>query len=414
VPLPTIVFVGAVYPGQFGLLCDYLQANGYANTYFLTTPGHAARNSDGRDNLRAFTPDGKIVGAQSYYYSDKVERSARISRGVLTALQDMQQTQRIDVVVAHSLWGAPHFLYDEIDAAIVSYVEMPSYRAHGWDPRYPPDLAQRVADRNTEMLNFHQVLKSDLTIVPSHHAKRLFPAELQGRIEVQLEGLDPPLKPATREPRADGPITIGFTARDLSAAKGLEVYMRLVHKLKSEQVDARFIAVGDPTAATYGYEAQWVKRQYDGEVASFRDHLLREYPQSEAIEFIGKLPYDEYSELLSDIDLFLYPLQYGVANWGLMEILMRGGCVIAPDRGYASELIVNDVNGLLLPDDDDAWIAAIKELATDPGRRARYGDAAEVMGYGLHISQVAPRYMSLFKTAMRRAAERKLPSESVS
>ena len=147
------------------------------------------------------------------------------------------------------IWGAPHFLYDEIDAAIVSYVEMPSYRAHGRDPRYPPDLAQRIADRNAEMLNFHQVLKSDLTIVPSRHAKSLFAAELQGRIEVQLEGLDPPLQPATHEPRTNGPITIGFTARDLSAAKGLEVYMRLVHKLASEQFNARFVAVGDPTVS---------------------------------------------------------------------------------------------------------------------------------------------------------------------
>ena len=168
---PVIVFVGAVYPGQFGRLCDYLRETGMAEAYFLTTPGHMERNRERGPHILGFKPDGKIVGDQSYYYTSKVERSARISRGVLSALTAFQKQRKIDVVVAHSLWGAPHFLYDEIDAAIVSYIEFPSFRAHGWDPAYPPDQSQRMTDRNTEMLNFHQALCSDLVICPSRHAR---------------------------------------------------------------------------------------------------------------------------------------------------------------------------------------------------------------------------------------------------
>ncbi|MFC3217296.1 hypothetical protein [Comamonas sp. JC664] len=41
--------------------------------------------------------------------------------------------------MAHSLWGAPNWLYGELDAAIISYIEFPSYLAHGWDAAYPPD-----------------------------------------------------------------------------------------------------------------------------------------------------------------------------------------------------------------------------------------------------------------------------------
>ena len=46
------------------------------------------------------------------------------------------------------------------------------------------------------MLHFHQVLCSDLTIVPSAHARSLFPPLLQDRVAVQFEGLDiaPPLE----------------------------------------------------------------------------------------------------------------------------------------------------------------------------------------------------------------------------
>jgi len=397
-PRPVILFAGAVFPGQFGQLCEYLRREGLAETYFLTTPGNAKANAGKVPNLLSFQPDGKIVGPQSYYYSSKVERSARISRGILQAVQELSKTKRIDAIVSHSLLGAPHFLYDEVDAAIISYIEFPSYRAHGWDPDYPPDLAQRLTDRNMEMLHFHQVLKSDLTIVPSFQAKEMFPPELHGRIEVQLEGFDitpPAPKPATPGKR----FTIGFAARDLSNAKGIDIFMRLADRLLAEGMEARFVAIGDPDAPTYGYEQQWVERRHAGTVKNFRDHALGLYPNAAQIEFPGKLPYAQFSELLGEIDLFLYPLRFGVANWGLMEILIRGGCVIAPNRGYAAELITDDVNGVLLPDDDDQWIAAIRALQADPSRRARYSAAARETGKTFHISSVAPRYMRLFQKA---------------
>ena len=395
---PVIVFVGAVYPGQHGLMCEYLRREGLAETYFLTTTGYRASNCHLVPNLLAFKPDGKIVGPQSYYYSDKVERSARISRGILAALREIRKKKKIDVIFAHSLWGAPHFLYDEIDATIVSYIEFPSYRAHGWDEAYPPDQAQRLGDRNMEMLHFHQVLKSDLTITPSLHAKAMFPRELQGRIEVQFEGFE--IAPPSPRPRSDPRFTIGFSARDMSNAKGIDTFIRLVDRLVGEGMDARFIALGDPNASTYGYESQWVQRRYKGEVENFRDHLLRLYPRAQVIEFPGKLPYDQFGEMISSIDLFLYPLRFGVANWGLMEILARGGCVIAPNRGYSRELITDDVNGLLLPDDDDRWINAIHALKDDPDRRARYSAAARETGQRFHISSVADSYMQLFRKAM--------------
>ena len=409
---PLIVFVGAVYPSQYSLLCSHLRATGMADSWFMTTPGHKATHEKDCDHLLSFQPDGKIVGPQSYYYSSKVERSARICRGVLKALKDFEQAQgrRIDVVVAHSLWGAPNWLYDELDAAIVSYIEFPSYRAHGNDAAYPPDEAQRLADRNTEMLHFHQVLCSDLTIVPSAHARAMFPAALQDRIAVQFEGFDiqAPLRASAAGADGKQPFTVAFSARDLSSAKGFETYMRLVDRLvrEGDAEGMRFIAIGDPTAATYGYEQQWVERRYGGKVASFRDHLLQVYPGARVVEFPGRLPYAEFAAMLAGVDLFLYPLRYGVANWGLMEILARGGCIIGSNWGFTPELVQHDVNGLLLPDHDDAWIDAIRALRADPARRARYSQAARETGSQYHISSVAPRFMALFQRAM---AQRQAP-----
>jgi hypothetical protein len=137
---PVIIFVSAVYPSQYSLLCSHLRASGAADSWFMTMPGHAERHASECDHLLSFRPDGDIVGPQSYYYSSKVERSARIGRGLLQGLQafEKEKGKRIDVVVAHSLWAAPNLLYGEIDAAIVSYIEFPSYRVHGNEPDYPP------------------------------------------------------------------------------------------------------------------------------------------------------------------------------------------------------------------------------------------------------------------------------------
>ena len=134
--------------------------------------------------------------------------------------------------------------------------------------------------------------------------------------------------------------------------------------------------------------------------------MLKVYPAASVVEFPGRLPYPQFAALLAEVDLFVYPLRHGVANWGLMEILARGGCVIASNWGFAPELIQHDVNGLLAPDLDDAWIAAIRLLRADPARRARYSKAALETGQRFHISNVAPRYMQLFRRAM---AQRSVP-----
>jgi len=407
---PVIVFVSAVTPGQFTGLAEYLHKAELAETYYLTAKGHVERYGETYERLTPFTPDGPIIGPQGYYYSGKTERSARISRGVLTALKELRKKTRIDVIVCHAMWGAPMFLYDEIDAAIVSYIEFPSYHAHGWDKRYPPDLGQRLADRNMEMLSYHQVLKSDLTITPSAFAKSMFPLELQPRIAVQFEGFEiAPLPPAP-----PGPFTIGFAARDLSNAKGFDIFVRLVDRMVREgiadRLGLRFAAIGDPQGTTYGYEKQWVERNFR-KGASFAEYLVRSFPAGgERILFPGKLPYDTFVEALSQVDLFLYPLRFGVGNWGLMEILARGKPVIASNATFAPEMITDGENGLLLPigegDEDDQWIAAVERLATDPALRAKLGAEAARRGKAYHLDQVAPRYMALFDLAQENRKRR--------
>ncbi|MFC6758883.1 glycosyl transferase family 1 [Sulfitobacter porphyrae] len=357
---PVIVFVGAVYPGQFGHLCDYLRETGQAQSFFLTTPGHMERNRERGNHILGFQPDGPIISDDRYYYSAKVERSARIGRGCSTPSLRCANTP-----ASTRLWrirsGGAAFPVRRDRRGNHQLHRIPELSGAWLGSGLSPDLAQRITDRNTEMLNFHQALNSDLVICPSQHAKNMFPAALRSRIEVQLEGFDfaamaEPEPPASDKGSKGGkrgkgskPV-IGFAARDLSSAKGFETYVRLVDTLVERGVDAQFVAFGGAEEVTYGYEQQAVKRQHGGKVTTFRDHLMLAYPRAaKVIEFPGKLPYDEFASRIAGVDIFLYPLKFGVANWGLVEILGRGGCVLAPDRGYAAELIQDDINGRFCP-----------------------------------------------------------------
>lgn len=400
---PRILFVHAVCPSQFSDLCEYLNKSGLADAYYMTTPGNLERNRSRYSNLLPLTPDGNIVGAYSYYYSGKVERAGRISLGLFRQLQDTPRKRRFDLIVAHGSLGSPHFLFDEIDAPVITYIEFPSYADHGWDRRYPPTQAQKLIDKNMQMLSYYQAIKSERTLVPTEYARGMFPEYLREKIVAQFEGMDPD-KVAERTPCGvelpAGKKTLGFAARDLSSAKGLDKFIATADQLLKRGEDIHFVIIGDPTSTTYGYEQIFLDRKYGKDSGvCFIDHLMRQFKLDERhFTRTGKLPYGQFSDLLHKIDLFMYPVQYGSGNWGLVEILMRGRPVIAADRCYVPELIDHNVNGVLVGEDKpDVWADAIVELLADDNRRAQLGENAASAAQAYYLPRAAENYMALFE-----------------
>jgi glycosyltransferase involved in cell wall biosynthesis len=386
------------------LLCQYLNESGLATAYFMTTPGNRRKNQSRYSKLLEFRPDGDIH-ASGYYYSAKSERSARLARGLFWGVRDfIRDHGSPDLIVCHSSWAPPQFVIREFDIPVVTYLEFPSYRSHGWDPAYPPDLSQRLTDCNMEMISYYHVLCSALTIVPSAFARSLLPLELRSMVEVQFEGFDIDVSPPQDSAEVSGRFSLGFAARDLSVAKGLEVFVRLVDRLIREGDGAgmKFIAIGDPAAPSYGYDRQFAQRHFNDESKTFLDYLLLRYPAARLIEFTGKLPYAEFASVVRDIDLFVYPLQHGVANWGLMEIMARGKPVIASDCNFIPEIICDGESGVLVSGGDEQWLYEIRDLRDNPARREVIGMAAAKRARDFHISRVAERYMALFKQAIAR------------
>jgi glycosyltransferase involved in cell wall biosynthesis len=285
-------------------------------------------------------------------------------------------------------------LFDELGIPVVSYVEFPSYRLHGWDPAYPPTEGQRLTDANLEMLTYHQILRSRLTIVPTQYAKSLIPQELQHKVHVQFEGFriePPPEFSAMAAPQR----VVGFAASGLCSAKGYQNFVRIADALARRGSEIRCVAMGDPARSPYSYEQQVVDRHFQGKGKTFHDYLVEQYPASR-VELLGRLPYAQFAQRVAEIDVFLYPLQHGVGNWGLIELLSRGRAVIGSTRCFLPECIEDGVNGYLVDSDDPAaWLARIDSVFSDALALRSLQRRAYESARKFAIEAVAPRYMQL-------------------
>ncbi len=387
--------------GQFEHLHRFLNQSGWAKSFLFCDDGNYRRNQARLANLVPYQLHGnKLEDPNSLYHLGRVEAANRRSLGLRQALIDFQKTEPIDVLVAHVTLGSPALLFDEFDFPIVTYIEFPSYRHHGWDERYPPTDGQNLRDKNFEMLAYYAALKSEHTIVPTEYARQMFPAELQPKISSLMEGFPLESQRWSKNgilPREDGVQYVGFAARDLSSAKGFDQFVKIANRVAAQRREARFVVLGSEKVP-YGYEDLYLDKLLGkGHGKSFRDWVL-DHEQADRSRFLipGFVDYDTFSRYVNDVDLFLYPLQFGSGNWGLFELLGRGKIVIASNRCYVPEIISHDVNGLLCDYNDlDRWVRMTLDVLDDLDAHRVLGETARRMSRRYSIDRVAAEFLSL-------------------
>jgi len=102
---------------------------------------------------------------------------------------------------------------------------------------------------------------------------------------------------------------------------------------------------------------------------------LRKLADGLPVEWLGEMM--EMSSLHADCDIFVMISDPAGCPNASLEALAAGLPVIASDVGGASEQVIHDVTGILVPARDVAALAqAMVELAADPARRERLGQAA--------------------------------------
>jgi len=393
--------------GQFEHLHKYLNGQGLANSWFLCSTGVYEANKDKISNLAPF--QAVAENDKTYFYIKNIEARVQRSFSIKKSIHQVLAKTGIDLIVAHGSGGYPLQLFGEFDIPIVTYIEFPSFGHHGHDPKYPQPEYATYRDKLFEMSSFHQVLKSDMVIVPSAYAKSMFPTCLHDKIVPQMEGFQITRRKSQfkKEP---GVFHIGFSARDLSSAKGFEQFVLIAKEILKRRQKVKFVFCGSPKVL-YSYEEAYLQTQFPDKASrpeSFMHYVLAREgitlgPDS-AFQHVSFAAYDQFADFIEAMDLFLYPLQYGSANWGIFEILFRGRVVIASDRCFVPEVIQHGRNGLLCDYDDiDLWAHRAVQVIDAPEQYAHLGANAEKdANERFHISKVAPAYLDIFQTAISR------------
>jgi glycosyltransferase involved in cell wall biosynthesis len=392
--------------GQFQTLHEYLNAEGLAHSWFLCSTSVYEAHKDKIPNLVPFQVPAE--NTNSYFYTRNLE--ARIQRSFLIkkAITELLERTGIDLNVAHGSGGFPLQFFGEFDIPIITYIEFPSFTRHGHDPAYPqPDYAT-FRDKVFEMTSYHQALCSDLVITPSEYAKKMFPTCLHERIVSQMEGFNI-VRKSNGFARRDGLFHIGFSARDLSSAKGFEQFIRIAKAILAVRQDVRFVFCGAPKVL-YSYEEAFLQTKVpqDARPESFMHYVLERegivLSEDSPFQHVSFATYDEFASFVEAMDMFLYPLQFGSANWGLFELLFRGKVIVASDRCFVPEVIRHNFNGLLCKYDDvDGWVAQVGRVIDQRERFAKLGENALQDAHArFHIKNVASSYLGIFEMAVQR------------
>lgn len=116
----------------------------------------------------------------------------------------------------------------------------------------------------------------------------------------------------------------------------------------------------------------------------------------------GALWTDRAADRICDHDVFVLPSRTEGVPVSVMEAMLAGVPVIATDVGGVTELVTDDVTGLVVPPEDPASIAAaILELRGDPDRRREMGRTGRAIATERFSLEATVRdYCALFERVL--------------
>jgi glycosyltransferase involved in cell wall biosynthesis len=369
-----VIFVHPSHPNQFTQIAHGLAEEGWQCS-FLVNEAFAPQLQQEQPPISYFGFREEEVPLSGSYYTRSFEEGAHRGKAVAEALAHIAAGEGVDVVVGHASFGVTFFLRHLLQLPVVSYVELPGYFPAYSREEFPALYPQGLLDVSLRALIHTSVLHSDLCVVPSRYAKSLFPGELQPKVRVQMEGFTLPQPVADRgelraalglDPRR--PVA-GFAGRTLEAVRGFDCFVKVAAKVAAARPEVQFLILGDE-GSIYGNESVYLGGQ------SFKQYALERSGLNEAAcHFRPFMPRDQFIRHLLTMDVILFPIFEGAANWGLFEALAAGIPVLASNRCFIPEVIRHGREGLLFdPRDESGFTQAALRLLAAPEEARRLGE----------------------------------------
>ena len=369
--LQKILFLHPNFPGQFRHLATALGQNSNYQVVFGTNRQEGTIPGV----FKAVYQPSRDVNPQTHYYVRNLEKAVLTGQAVYKIAEQLKAQGFVpDIVYGHSGWGPTLFIKEIFPKAeILCFFEW-FYHACGSDADFDPSEPLSVDDQCRIRIKNAPILidlySSDRGLTPTNWQLQQFPPEYRSKMSVCHDGINTNFF----QPNPGAKLVLARINLDLShieelvtyVGRGMEPYrgfpqfMEAVALIQQRRPHTHIVVVGEDRVA-YG------KTLPDGK--TYKQLMLEKLDLDlSRLHFTGRIPYDEYLQVLQASSAHIYLTRPFVLSWSMLEAMSTGCLVIASSTSPVLEVIKDGKNGLLVDFFSPEEIAQKVDTALDnPG-----------------------------------------------
>ena len=400
-----ILFLHPNFPAQFRHLATVLGRNKQNTVIFATN----RREGSIPGVTKVIYEKSRTARPETHHYVRPLENAVLEAQGVYRVAQSLKDRGFYpDVIYGHSGWGPTLFMKDIFPkATLICYFEW-FYRAYGSDASFDPsdplnaDDEARIRIKNAPILL--DLATCDRGLSPTAWQRSQFPPEFHNKIKVHHDGIDTSyFKPLPNAklflPRINLDLTeakeiVTYVARGMEPYRGFPQLIETISILQKKRPQCHFVIVGKNRVA-YG------KSLPDGK--TYKDAMLEKFSlDMSRVHFTDLLPYGEYLQVLQASSVHLYLTRPFVLSWSMLEALSTGCAIVASDTACVTEVIEDNVNGLLVNFFDTQQISdRVIEALDNPEKMAAIrNQARETILEGYDLATLLPQHLQWVKDSV--------------
>lgn len=349
--LQRILFLHPNFPAQFRHLAMVLAKSPKHQVVY----GTAREEGQIQGVQKILYKPSRDVRPETHHYVRPLESAVLEGQAVYRIAQQLNERGFVpDVVYAHSGWGPGLFVKDIFPKAKFCCFFEWYYHAHGTDADFDPtdpldaDAEARIRIKNAPILL--DLASCDYGLSPTQWQRQQFPPEFHSKIKVLHDGIDTEYfqpKPGAKLVLPDVNLDLSvvdeivtYVARGMEPYRGFPQFMEAIALLQKQRPNCHTVVVGADRVA-YG------KKLPNGK--TYKQYMLETLPlDMSRLHFTGRLPYNQYLQVLQASSVHVYLTRPFVLSWSMLESMSTGCLLVASDTAPVTEVIKDGQNGLLV------------------------------------------------------------------